>query len=132
MFFVEENQTASRYCAEFFLHPLTVRPVGFEGSPVGFEGDRFIRAEDGVLRRREIDRERVNESAEEREARLSRRRLRDRERPRQRLVTEIAEEREERLARGRQRARERLATETADEREARLAKRRARRAAESE
>ena len=74
---------------------------------------------------RETDRERrTNESAEEREASLSRRRLRDRERASLRLVTETAEEREGRLARGRQRARERLATETVDEREARLAIRR--------
>ena len=43
-----------------------------------------------------------------------RRRLRDRERARQRLVTET-EEREARLARGGQRVRERLATETAYE-----------------
>ena len=52
--------------------------------------------------------------AREREARLYQRRLRDRERPRERLATETAEEREARLARRRVQAKSRLAAESGE------------------
>ena len=60
--------------------------------------------EDALRRRRERERERrARETPEQREARLSQRRLRDRERARERLAAETAEEREARLSRRRDR-----------------------------
>ena len=59
---------ASYYCAEFFLHPLSVQ-LAFELAPKEIDSS----AEDSVLRRREKARERrAHESAEERETRLFR------------------------------------------------------------
>ena len=69
--------------------------------------------EDALRCRRERERERrASETPEQREARLSQRRLRDRERARQRRATETAEEREARLARGRVRSRARRGAES--------------------
>ena len=62
----------------------------------------------------------VRTAPEQREAGLSRRRLRDREWARQRLATERAEEREARLARSRVRARATRAAESEETQQARL------------
>ena len=77
--------------------------------------------EDALRRRRERERERrASETSEQREARVSRQRLRDRERARQRLATETGEEREARLTRSRVRARARRAAESEEMQQARL------------
>ena len=66
-----------------------------------------------LRRRREQDRERrARESAEEREARLSRRRIRDRQRTRERRASETAVQREVRLVSRRIRDRARRAEES--------------------
>ena len=69
--------------------------------------------EGALRRRRERESERrASETPEQREARLSQRRLRDRGWARQRRATEAAEEREARPARGRVRSRARRGTES--------------------
>ena len=68
-----------------------------------------------LRRRKERERERrAHETPEQREARLSQRRLRDGERARERLAAETAEEREARLARRRVRDRARRAAESGE------------------
>ena len=71
--------------------------------------------DDALRRRRERERERcARETPEQREARLSQRRLRYRERARERLAAETAEERETRLATRRVRDKDRRASESGE------------------